>query len=143
MATKNEEEVVMCLDMFLFIKRDGNDISSLMKKRNNNSNLVFCPPSCNAMAPINCCNCSSTSFSKSVKSRIGTSSSLVLGLSVVISLFLIVVVPHTCSSTGNGQQCSPRSAGTSSDTNMSGDNKEKLGLQEGTEMLSLKSPDYA
>ncbi len=26
---------------------------------------------------------------------------------------------------------------------MSGDNKEKLGLQEGTEMLSLKSPDYA
>jgi hypothetical protein len=34
MATKNEEEVVMCLD----IKRDGNDISSLMKKRNKNSN---------------------------------------------------------------------------------------------------------
>jgi hypothetical protein len=26
---------------------------------------------------------------------------------------------------------------------MSGDNKEKLGLQEGTKMLSLKSPDYA
>jgi hypothetical protein len=62
MATKNKEEVVMCLDMFLFIKRDGNDISS-----------------------------------------------------VVISLFVIVVVPHTCSLTGNGQQCSPRSAGTSSD----------------------------
>jgi hypothetical protein len=34
MATKNEEEVVMFLD----IKRDGNDISSLKKKRNNNSN---------------------------------------------------------------------------------------------------------